>query len=244
MNRILCSPDEVDDAGMALLADRRADHILRVLRAAPGQVLRAGILDGPAADATVMTMDGGTVRIQLSAYGPAPARARVDLLLALPRPKVLKRLLPQLAALGIDRLILANARKVERYYFDSHVLAPEFCHAQFVEGLQQAGHTRLPRVSIHRRLKILIEDELDSLSDAGLRCLLHPPARERLVDMLTDSPTSRVLLALGPEGGWTDHELTLLQDHRFHPLRLGTRILRSDTACVSAVAMAAELIAA
>ena len=159
MNRILCSPDEVDDAGVALLADRRADHILRVLRAAPGQVLRAGILDGPAADATVMTMDGGTVRIQLSAYGPAPARARVDLLLALPRPKVLKRLLPQLAALGIDRLILANARKVERYYFDSHVLAPEFCHAQFVEGLQQAGHTRLPRVSIHRRLKILIEDE-------------------------------------------------------------------------------------
>ena len=53
-----------------------------------------------------------------------PPRPRVDLLLALPRPKVLRRLWSQLAALGVGQVILTNAARVERDYFGTHVLAP------------------------------------------------------------------------------------------------------------------------
>ena len=89
-----------------------------------------------------------------------PCRA-VDLLLALPRPKVMRRLWAQIAAMGVGQIILTNAERVERNYFDTHVLTPECYRPLLVEGLQQARDTRLPRVSIHRQFKVLVEDELD-----------------------------------------------------------------------------------
>lgn len=244
MNRILCDASEVDHAGNAVLKDHRAEHITRVLQAVPGQILRAGILDGPTGTATVVAVEKGMVRIKVELEGTVSCRPSVDLLLALPRPLILKRLLPQLSALGIDRLFLTNASKVERFYFDSHVLKPDLCRVQLVEGLQQSGHTRLPRVSVHRRIKLLLEDELDESSDADVRCLLHPGATDRLADALRQSDARRILLAIGPEGGWSDYEIELLQTYRFQALRIGSRILRSDTACISAVALASELLPA
>jgi len=244
VNRILCESSEVDSAGFAVLEDDRAEHIVQVLQAVPGQTLRAGILDGSTGTAIIVAVENGSVRIKLTLDGTEPVRPSVDLLLALPRPRILKRMLPQLSALGVDRLFLTNATKVERFYFDSHVLKPEICRAQLVEGLQQSGHTRLPTVSVHRRLKLLVEKEIDNLTDAGMRCLLHPGVNNRLVDGLRKTQSRRILLAVGPEGGWSDYELELLQSHRFEALRIGSRILRSDTACISAVAMASELLPA
>src|SRR5688500_19330680 len=96
------------------------------------------------------------------AFEAAPApRPPVDLLLALPRPKVMRRLWAQLAALGVGRILLTNAARVERNYFDTHVLTSDCYRPLLVEGLQQARDTRLPVVSIHRQLKILVEDHLD-----------------------------------------------------------------------------------
>jgi RsmE family RNA methyltransferase len=244
VNRILCDSSEVDREGCAVLADHRAEHITRVLQAVPGQTLRVGIVDGPTGTATVIAVEDDAVRIKMALDGAESPRACVDLLLALPRPPILKRILPQMSALGVDRLFLTNASKVERFYFDSHVLKPDLCRVQLVEGLQQSGHTRLPRVSVHRRLKLFVEKELDESSDAEMRCLLHPGVTDRFVDALRRSDAGRVLLAVGPEGGWSDYEVTLLQAHRFQALRIGSRILRSDTACISAVALASELLPA
>ena len=82
----------------------------------------------------------------------------------------------QLAALGVGRIILTNAERVERNYFDTHVLAPDVYRPLLVEGLQQARDTRLPAVSIHRQFKVLVEDQLDSLFDDGLRVVAEPAA--------------------------------------------------------------------
>ena len=92
-----------------------------------------------------------------------PPRPAIDLLLAAPRPKVMRRLWAQIAALGVGQIILTNAEKVERNYFDTHMLAPDTYRPLLIEGLQQARDTRLPSVSIHRRFRVLIEDELDRL---------------------------------------------------------------------------------
>ena len=107
---------------------------------------------------------GNTVALDCVLEAEAPPRPRVDLLLAVPRPKVMRRLWAQLAALGVSRIILTNAERVERPYFDTHVLTPECYRPLLIEGLQQARDTRLPLVSIHRRFKVLVEDELDALS--------------------------------------------------------------------------------
>jgi 16S rRNA (uracil1498-N3)-methyltransferase len=163
MNLILIQPNEPDADGRVFLSDKRADHIGRVLRAAPGKHLRIGLLNGPKGTGTVEEIHETNVVLCCVFEENIPSRPPVDLLLAMPRPKVMKRLWAQLAALGVGRIFLTNAEKVERCYFDTHVLDPDFYTARLIEGLQQAGDTLLPEVTIVRQLKPFLEDELDSL---------------------------------------------------------------------------------
>ncbi len=174
MNLILCESHEVGADGVVTLTDARAAHVRDVLRASRGDTVRVGVVDGPKGRAELLAIDDGQVVMRCALDAGVPAPPAVDLLLALPRPKVLRRLWAQLAALGVGRIVLTNAARVERHYFDTHVLEPATYRPLLVEGLQQAGDTRLPDMSIHRRFRVLIEDELDALSGAGLRLVAHP----------------------------------------------------------------------
>ena len=237
MNLILVTPNELDADQQAVLKDHRARHVVEVLRKIAGDTVRIGLLNGPLGTGTLLEADPTSMRLACTWEQEIPAAPRVDLLLALPRPKVLKRLWPQLAAMGIGRILLTNAWKVERCYFDAHVIDPVFYTPLLVEGLQQAGDTRLPVVQTFRAFKPLIEDTLDALCPTGHRIVLDPGATEPLHKLALRSE-ERLLLAIGPEGGWTPYELALLGKHRFLPARLPLRTLRSDTACIAALAHA------
>lgn len=248
MNLILCETDEFHDGGIVRLTDGRAAHVRTVLRAEVRDTVNIGIIDGPKGRGEIVEIDdrGVTVRCDFlasEAEAAVPPRPVVDLLLALPRPKVMRRLWAQLAALGVGRIILTNAERVERNYFDAHVLDEAIYRPLLIEGLQQASDTRLPLVSIHRQFRILIEDELDGLSNDGLRLVAHPggPASLEAASLEAvagaSAATPRALLAIGPEGGWNAFELSLLKQHRFEPISMGPRILRTDTACVALLAL-------
>ncbi len=145
----------------------------------------------------------------------------------------MKRLWAQLAALGVGRIVLVNADKVERFYFDSHVIEPDFYNARLVEGLQQARCTHLPDVTVQQRFKPFVEDRLDEWFGNHLKLIADPSGKKRLSNF--DFDDQKVLLAIGPEGGWTLYEQEKLQEHGFESFNMGHRILRSDTACVAAI---------
>jgi RsmE family RNA methyltransferase len=237
VNVILLEPGEVTDAGDVHLTGTRAAHLLTVLRVVPGQTVRVGMLDGPFGTGEVRGIAADAVALNCAFEAAIPARPRADLLLALPRPKVMGRLWAQLAALGVGHIMLTNAARVERNYFDAHVLTPVRYRPLLVEGLQQARDTRLPRVSVHRRFKVLIEDELDRWFADGVRLAADPAAVRSPADVVRSGMGRRALLAIGPEGGWNDFERGLLAAHRFEPVSLGPRTLRTDTACVALVAL-------
>lgn len=237
MNLILLDQRDGLDLGLVTLADARAAHLLAVLKVRPGQTVRVGSLDGPLGVGTVESAADGRVTMRCVFEAEAPPRPRVDLLLALPRPKVMRRLWAQLAALGVGRIILTNAERVERPYFDTHVLDEACYRPLLIEGLQQARDTRLPLVSIHRQFKVLVEDHLDGLSGEGLRLVADPHAATTVASAIDGHQDRRVLIAIGPEGGWNAFELALLQAHGFHPVGLGPRTLRVDTACTALLAI-------
>ncbi len=243
MNLILLEPAEVTDGGAGSPGNRvslsgaRAKHLLNVLSVAPGHQIRVGIIDGPCGVGTVQSVDDSTVELHCTFDQMIPPRPRVDLLLALPRPKVMRRLWAQIAALGVGQIILTNAERVERNYFDTHVLGPECYGPLLVEGLQQARDTRLPHVSIHRQFKVLIEDDLNSLCPTGLRLVADPAAMNPIGNVIRQMPDEPILLAIGPEGGWNRFETTLLETHGFKCVGLGSRRLRTDTACVALLAI-------
>ncbi len=273
MNLLLVEPGEVGADGVALLSGARAEHVRHVLRAQPGQGVRIGAVDGGHGIGTVLSLDEQAIALRCTIDDMTPPRPPVDLLLALPRPKVLRRLWAQLAALGVGRIILTNAERVERNYFDTHLLDVDVYRPLLIEGLQQARDTRLPVVTIHRRLKVLVEDDLDRLCPNVVRLVADPGAATTFATALGDGVSAaamvgagesaryppvaseapdtvavaepkgdvpRALLAVGPEGGWTEFELRLLQAHGFGAVGMGRRTLRSDTACVALLALLHE----
>lgn len=234
MNRILFEPEEIAPGGTVTLTDGRATHILHVLGAAPGQVIRTGTLNGMAGTSSVLETSGQCVRLRAD-HSQCLPEPWIDLLLAAPRPKALKRLWPQLAALGVGRIVVLNACKVEKCYFSSQWLEPRHYRPLLVEGLMQAGLTRLPEVLVRPRFKPFVEDELDALFPGSLRLLAHPGPRSQA--FAAGEQPLRPVLAVGPEGGWTDYELRMLQARGFTPFSLGERVLRTDTACVALIAV-------
>jgi RsmE family RNA methyltransferase len=237
VNLILLEPEEAGAGGIATLTGTRADHMRTVLRVSPGQTVRIGVLDGPPGSATVMSMDEGAVTLRCAFEAAAPPAPAVDLLLALPRPKVMRRLWAQLAAIGVRRIMVTNAERVERHYFDTHVLEPACYRPLLIEGLQQARDTRMPIVTIHRRLKVLVEDQLDEIAGPGIRLVADADGPATIADMIASGRDDRVLLAVGPEGGWNPFELALLERHGFIRIGMGARTLRSDTATIALLAL-------
>lgn len=259
MNIVLFEADEISASGAVSLSGARATHLINVLKVAPGQSVRVGVVDGPLGTGTVHAINGDDrlVELRCALEGETPARPCVDLLLAVPRPKVLRRLWAQLAAVGVGRIMLTNAERVERDYFDTHILACDTYRPLLIEGLQQARDTRVPEVSIHRRFKVLIEDELDALCGTALRLVADPGAARSVSDAIAFLDPSgsagrgadrtvaaeRALIAIGPEGGWNAFELALLVAHGFEPVGIGPRTLRTDTATITLLGLVHDAIA-
>ena len=135
---------------------------------------------------------------------------QVSLLLAVPRPLQLARILPMIAQLGVDQLILTNAKKVPKDYFGSHIFRkPEVLRGMLVEGLSLSGDVMLPNVTVTKRLKIFMEDRLDHLFPRHeyARVIAHPTRKDdgegdelRMSDIIfptSDDRPKRILVAVG-----------------------------------------------
>ncbi len=237
MNIIILRQEELTEDGRVSLFDRRAKHIVSVLRGKPGQSVRIGILNGSIGTGVIEDINTTDVHLSCSFNGFArPSLAGIDLILAMPRPLVMKRLLAPLASLGIGRIFLTNAAKVEKCYYGTHWLRAENYEPLLIEGLEQTGDTRLPEVTIIRRLKPFVEDRLDEFFPSGARILAHPSHADDTHEIPTRY-TAPVVLALGPDGGWTPYETDMFDRHGFVRMSLGARTLRTDVACIALISV-------
>jgi len=230
VNRILFESSEIAD-GVATCSDARAEHILAVLHGEVGQTLKTGELDGRIGTGEIVSIEGRTVAVKVS-HTEESLRPWCDLVLAPPRPRVMKRLLPQLASLGVGTIVLVGAKKVEKDFWGATLLKEENYRPLLVDGLMQAGTSVVPRMETRRNFRRFVGDELDSLFPTANRVVGHPG---RAPNAPAQKP-GRLLLAVGPEGGWTDDEVSLLESHGFSRYSLGSRILRTDTALVALLA--------
>ncbi len=240
MNRILLEPDEIRD-GVAVFGGARAEHVRTVLHGEVGQVLKTGELNGKLGTSEILEM-GETVKVRVR-HGDEPLPPWVDLILAPPRPRVLKRLLPQLATLGVGRIVLVGAQKVEKDFWGATLLKEEIYRPLLVDGLMQGCvSSLLPTLETRRGFRRFVADELDAAFPTTRRLVAHPyEAAAMPSDCGCGKPVSspkggRLLLAIGPEGGWTDDEVALLATRGFVHYSLGSRILRTDTATIALLA--------
>ena len=149
----------------------------------------------------------------------------------------MKRLLPQLAAMGVGRIVLVGAKKVEKDFWGATLLKEENYRPLLVDGLMQAGTSILPTLETRRNFRRFVENELDALFPTARRIVAHPyGAEEPKGTEGAKDAEGTPLLAIGPEGGWTDDEVALLESKGFRRYSLGPRILRTDTATIALLA--------
>jgi RsmE family RNA methyltransferase len=228
LNLLLLDASDFRADGTAELTGRAARHVLEVLRARPGDVVRVGRTEGGVGTGEVLEAGAERVLLRVRLDGMPPPRPLVDVLLALPRPKVLRRLLASAAALGVDRLVLLNAAKVEKSYFASPVLQPEAMARALRDGLEQARDTRAPEVQVAKLFRPFVEDSLEGLLGPSLRLLLEPGLEGDAAGPPQVQVGVRVALAIGPEGGWVPFERELLGQQGFRSVSFGPRTLRVE----------------
>ena len=250
MNRILFEKAEIVD-GVATFGGERAEHVLNVLHGEVGQVLKTGEVDGKIGTGTIQSIETSCcgdlpsehpsnrpsdhVRIKVSVcHGEESLKPWVDLILAPPRPRVMKRLLPQLATLGVGRIFLVGAKKVEKDFWGATLLKEENYRPLLLDGLMQAGTSVLPTLELRRNFRKFVREELDELLPSSERIVAHP--YDAGDEGVRREPKDTLTLAIGPEGGWTDAEVELLEAHGFRRYSLGSRILRTDTATIALLA--------
>lgn len=226
MNLLLLDMADFIADDRVLLRDRRLTHLQQVHRAEAGEQLRVGRVGGNMGSGQLLRLDAHEAELQVSFDQPPPAKLPVTLLLALPRPKMLRRVLQTVAAMGVPRLVLLNSYRVEKSFWQTPFLEPAAIHEQLILGLEQARDTVLPEVIIEKRFKPFVEDRLPQLAADTLGLVGHPgdfPHCPRAV-------TQPVTLAIGPEGGWIPYEVDKLAAAGLRPVQLGERILRVETA--------------
>ena len=201
MNIILLEPNDFTSETEVVLYDRRFDHIRYILKAQCGDRLKVGQMNGACGQGEVINVTETSVGLRVALTAEPPPALPCTLLLALPRPIVLRRLLVHLITLGVKNIHLLQTQRVEKSYWQSPVLKPETITSLCRQGLEQAKDTIVPTVSLHKRFRPFIEDDLPSIMSQTIPLVAHPVATEKAASI-----QGEVTLAIGPEGGFVDHE--------------------------------------
>lgn len=232
MNLLLLDDADFVAADRVILRDRRLTHLQEVHRAESGDRMRVGRLGGQMGEGHLLRLDASEAELQVSFDQAPPAKLPLTLLLALPRPKMLRRVLQTIAAMGVPRLVLLNSYRVEKSFWQTPFLEPEAVREQLILGLEQARDTVLPEVILEKRFKPFVEDRLPALAAGSLGLIGHPGPWPECPRALSEPVT----LAIGPEGGWIPYEVDKLCEAGLNPVQLGERILRVETAVTALLA--------
>jgi RsmE family RNA methyltransferase len=220
------APDRV------ILRDRRLTHMQDVHRSVVGDSLRVGRIGGLMGSAQLLRLEADEAELRITLDQPPPAKLPLTLVLALPRPKMLRRVFQTVAAMGVPKIVLVNSYRVEKSFWQTPFLEPQAIREQLILGLEQARDSVLPEIIIEKRFKPFVEDRLPALTQGTLGLVGHPgnyPPCPRGLD-------EPVTLAIGPEGGWIPYEIDLLGIAGLQPVQLGDRILRVETAVTALLA--------
>lgn len=226
MNLLLFEDQELDAQGRLRVTGARLQHLREVHGKEAGQRVRVGLVNGAIGEADILAIDAGQALLLPALTSAPPPKLPLILVLALPRPKMLRRILRTVAEMGVPELHLLHSYRVEKSYWQTPALAAAAVRGYLLEGLGQARDTVLPQVHLQRRFKPFVEDQLPALAD-GRRALLAHPGPHPPCPRGADGP---VLAVIGPEGGFIPYEVEKLAGAGCATVSLGPRILRVETA--------------
>ena len=214
--------------------DDRAKHIIKVLHKKEGDTFDAGIIGGAAGIATITKIsEDGEISFSFEPKSAGKKLYPLTLIIGFPRPIQLRRLLRDVAGLGVQKVILCGTDLTEKSYLESNVVSDGSAYQMLLDGTAQAASTHVPVLEVAKSLDELISNgtEWDLSSKIALD---NRRASGSLHDFLMHESAHSVIAAIGSERGWTERERDLLEKAGFSLCSMGTRVLRTETAATVA----------
>ncbi|MGP4844736.1 16S rRNA (uracil(1498)-N(3))-methyltransferase [Marinobacter sp. 1Y8] len=226
MNLGLLFDDDFIAPDRVRLTGRRREHLESVLKSSVGDTVPVGRVNDRIGTGIVESLSADAIELRVSFTEQPPAPLPLTLVLAMPRPKMFRRVLQTCAALGVKDIWLIHAYKVEKSFWQTPWLSDAHLRENLTLGLEQARDTLMPTVQIRKRFKPFAEDELPALM-AGKQGLVAHPGMSKPCPTHLNGPTT---LCIGPEGGFIPYEVDKLVEAGAEAVHLGPRILRVETA--------------
>ncbi len=223
--------DEISGTRAFLVGDH-ARHLSQVLRARVGQefdittgeIVRRG---------HITSIDSDRVEFELGDEVSTSTSVQVTLVLSIFKFDRMEWAIEKCAELGVSRIIPVIARRTEAHLAAAAVKRVERWRRIALQAAEQSRRTSPPEISLPLKMKQAVA------VPGGLRIVLsETESATMLKDVLQSySGDDGVILALGPEGGWTEEELKLFQDTGWISASLGSTILRAETAAIASLAL-------
>lgn len=232
MNLVVLQKNDFINDKTVRLMDRRFHHLVTVNRVEKNKQLACGLLNGNIGTGLVTIVTDRFVEMEVDLKDPSPDSLPLTLILALPRPKMLKRIIETATALGVKSIYLINAWRVEKSYWNSPVLDDDQLETYMILGLEQSRDTILPTIHKKRFFTRFVREELPGFAQNCLCITAHPKTSTPCPSRIKEN----TILAVGPEGGFIDREIETLEDIGFRTCHIGPRILRVETAVTYIIA--------
>lgn len=231
MNLILLFPEDFMSGNHVRLMDYRAEHIRTIHRGYKGQVLKVGVVNGDIGEGRILDIQKKHVDLQVKINSqPSPALINISLILALPRPQTLKKVLENISTFGVKKLFLIDTARVEKSFFSSKLLKDQGWMKHIRLGLEQGGRTQIPEVTVHSSFTKFFQEDVRQIQRSDtLKLIAHPNSPSTALDMKIPKGIN-ILCALGPEGGWLDSEVKHFVSHGFQKISLGPTLHRVENA--------------
>ena len=231
MNLILFSEKDYIDKSQKVirLSERHLRHIDQVLKLEVGDVLRVGEINSKIGMGKILDKTATYVDIEVKLAEDPPQPLNLSLVISLPRPKSLPRIVQTIVSLGVKNITFLNAYKVSKDFWSSDYLSEQSIRQASLLGLEQARDTVLPEIQFERRFRPYVEDQLPAMIKGKKALVAHPYAETRWPHQ-TKEPA---VLFIGPEGGWIDFEIDLFKKTGVEAVSFGERILKLETAVVA-----------
>jgi 16S rRNA (uracil1498-N3)-methyltransferase len=225
MNLLLLQPSQINGSE-ATVTGRQLEHLRTVHQLNEGSSVRAGEVNGSMGTGIVKSINNQRAVLDICLDTPAPPELPLTLIMAMPRPKMLRRCLQSISSLGVKNIYLINSKRVEKSFWQTPFLSQQAIENELILGLEQARDTVLPKVHVRKLFKPFVEDELGSII-ANTKALVAHPSGTANCPIDIQQPTT---LVVGPEGGFISYEIKKLTEAGVAVVTIGSRILRVETA--------------
>lgn len=227
MNIIVFKESErVNENLFKITEKEKIDHIDKLLKAEKGDKIEAGVENGKLGKAEIKEKTESYMELRFIEEKDPPEKLPITLICAVPRPKFLKRIIKDAVSMGVESIYFVRTWKVEKGFLESAIFDENKIKDYIYLGLEQGKDTVIPKIELKKSFKKFVEDELPQISEGAEKIVAHPGGK----DSCPHCVDQKTVLFIGPEGGFTEYEIELIEKTGFKRVNIGERILRVETA--------------